>query len=161
MKPGQHKLSNEQVVAIFHDLRARKAIAAAHNISEQMISKIKKGQAYMELTSLPSRRSGITTKLEHRLMNGEGLGLHITAGLSASGKVIEVFCANPMKGSDLDALLTDGSILISLLLRAGISLAVLSDKLCEVRPESGLSGPPASPLGTIIRGLMAIEEERP
>jgi hypothetical protein len=149
VKHGQHKLSDAQVKAIFHDRRMGKVVAANHNISQQMVSKIKRGQAYMELTKLPPRRPAVTVKLSHQLTNGEHINLHVTIGIVGS-HVVEVFCANPMKGSDLDALLTDGAILVSLLLQAGLPLTTIAAKL----------GDPPSPLGTIIRGAIVIDEEQ-
>lgn len=159
MKRGQHKLDNQQVLAIFVDRRLGKTIASDYGISGQMVSKIKLGQAYMELTKLPPRREGVAMRVEHRMTNGEHFGLHVTANIDPSGRVREVFCANPMTGSDLDALLTDGAILISLLLQGGVTLAEIGAKLGEVRPESGIPGAPASAIGTIVRAALVIENE--
>ena len=108
---------------------------------------------------LPQRRQGVTVKLVHVLGNGENLSILITANVDADNTVREVFCANPMKGSDMDSMLTDGCILISLLLQAGEPLAAVAAKMSELRPPGSDKGPPASVFGAILNRLVVLQEE--
>lgn len=47
---GNAKLTNEQVIAIFHDTRLQKDIAADYGISRQQVSKIKSGEQWGHIT---------------------------------------------------------------------------------------------------------------
>ena len=107
-----------------------------------------------------NRRSGLNWRVDH--INSQGTKDHylITANFDrTSGKINEVFCSNPMTGSDIEAFLTDGSILISLCLQAGVDLQYIANTLGDRRLTSDIQGPPTSPFGSIVRSLLKVEAE--
>lgn len=108
----------------------------------------------------PDRRRNITEKVLHVSAPGEVQEFHITAGIDPdTAKISEVFCSNPMTGSDMEAILTDGSILFSLCLQAGVDLNYIADKLGDVRVLHDVQGPSSSPFGSIARALCKIEKD--
>lgn len=111
------------------------------------------------MKKLPSRRTSIQDTATHILANGEDVKLILTAGVLEDNKIWEVFTANLMKGSDMEAILTDSCILVSLLLQMGLTLEAIGERLGENRPERGTPGPSASILGTIVKTLIRMQKE--
>ena len=95
---------------------------------------------------LPNRRPNQTAALVY-----DGTRYEATVGFHpATGKAREVFCHGAKAGSNMDAILDDASILLSLLLQHGVepvSLAATMGKLGE-------EGQPASVIGALA-GLLA------
>lgn len=105
-------------------------------------------------TKLPNRRPSMTTVIEHG-----NFKFHVSFGFDKEGFIRETFCAeNQLLGSELHALITDGCILISRALQNGDELEQLVKSLGENRMEGESKGPPASPLGAIVRKLLQIEQ---
>lgn len=109
---------------------------------------------------LPNRRPGFVQRITHINSAGSEDQLIITVNVEPStDKVMEVFSANPMVGSDIEAILTDGCILISLCLQAGISFEELVHKLGDRRKQFEEPGLPTSIFGSIVRAAKAISDE--
>jgi hypothetical protein len=90
---------------------------------------------------LADRRAHQIIAIEHDGQRYKvGLGREFTAG--AFGPVMEVFLDAARVDSPLDALVSDGAILMSLLLQWGCPAAEIHEALC--RTSRGL---PATPLG--------------
>lgn len=108
---------------------------------------------------LPNRRPGVTLSIKHINSAGTEDKIIVTAGVDTeTDRVMEVFVANPMVGSDMEAILTDGCILISLCLQAGISLDQLISKLGDRREHfRDQLGAPTSHFGTILRAAKQID----
>jgi hypothetical protein len=108
---------------------------------------------------LPERREGHTLKLEWRLMGGHDIHLYASVGYYDDGRVGEVWGDTAKSGTDMEALISDGCILMSLALQHGIPLAAIAEALGENRAEGAHAGPPASPLGMLAREALKLEEE--
>jgi hypothetical protein len=92
------------------------------------------------------------------VMNGgQELKMQVTFGLDQLGHVKEVFGRASKTGTDLQGLISDGCIAVSLLLQHGMSIEEVAVALGENRPEGEKSGPPASPLGAIARAGVEVE----
>lgn len=112
------------------------------------------------MAKLPDRRTGLTDSTTYVDEKGNLWKLLITCNFDpADGRIKEVFPSNPLKGADLDGLLIDGCILLSLCLQAGVPLDKVATTLSERRPERGTSGPPASMIGAIAKLALKIDEE--
>ena len=80
-----------------------------------------------------------------------------SAGFDRGGQVREVFVKGPKVGSAMDAIMDDASVLVSLLLQAGYTLAELQPHLGR---EGGIpSAPVASPIGFVVQVAAEIEAE--
>lgn len=107
---------------------------------------------------LPARRHAITLQV----MAKNSDSLHVTFGLSPDGNLVETFC-NPDSslkvGSDLQAIVNDSCIAISLLLQHGMTFRQLAASFGEDRVEGAVDGPPSSWLGAIARRGAELERE--
>ena len=103
-------------------------------------------------TVLPNRRPGCTTEIIH-----EGHSYIVTFGFDKVGRVREVFLRQNKTGSDIDSMMSDACIAISLLLQHGMDIHGLVAAFGENRDEGANEGPPASPLGAIARAGAEIE----
>lgn len=105
---------------------------------------------------LPNRRRTLSTEIEHR-----GVGIVMGVGFDAAGTVREVFADGPKTGQDMEGLLDDGCILLSLLLQSGHGIADLAERLGResIDPADPATGqrPPASAIGAVAREAAAIE----
>jgi hypothetical protein len=139
--------------------------AAGSSVSEMLRLDViriimESGMGETVLSKMPTRRMGINESVVHVTSTGDELKLFVTANVSEAARVKEVFCANPMKGSDMEAIMTDGCILISLLLQAGVSVDYIVDKLGDLRKNADdPPGRPTSVLGTIVRAAKAIDDD--
>ncbi len=89
---------------------------------------------------LPARRPNETVTIEHG-----GARFDVTIGLFPGGAVGEVFTGGAKSGSELDGLLDDSAILISLLLQNGVEPAALARTVGRL----GDGTAPASVIGAI------------
>lgn len=88
---------------------------------------------------LPHRRWA-----EHRKIEFQGLHYHVTLGRYADGRIGEVFCkAETRVGSQMQALLDDACVWLSLLLQSGVS----PDALARGSEDDGS---PSSLLGVLV-----------
>lgn len=113
----------------------------------------------MARNKLPFRRTSITTEVMHTNAVGNPERYLITIGFNEEGRAREVFCANPMIGSDMHAILTDGCILLSIYLQTGGDPEKLIRSLGESREEGAGTGPPSSVFGAIAREILAVERD--
>lgn len=113
------------------------------------------------MIKMPGRRRGVNERVVHVRSDGTELKVFVTANFSPeSGRVAEVFSANTMSGSDIEAMMTDACILMSLCLQAGVSLAEIVEKLGDRRRHhEDQPGPPTSVIGSIARAAKAIDDE--
>lgn len=111
-------------------------------------------------TPLPQRRRNATVDAAFR-----GQPLSVTVGFDDSGAAREVFANGPREGSDMQHLLADACVVISIALQSGIAPAALARSLGTVPDwSSGTEGrAPASPIGVIlacVSGASAPDLER-
>ena len=97
---------------------------------------------------LPDRRPSETVTSEHN-----GARFDVTVGLFPDGRVGEVFTAGAKAGSELDGLLDDAAILISLLLQHGVAPAALA----RIVGRLGDGTATASVIGAIIDRLTELQ----
>lgn len=114
----------------------------------------------MTRQTLPHRRRHITVEVEH-VIPGETpqrllIGIGYTGTPEAPGAALEAFATSQHKyGSQLSALMQDLSILISLALQQGSTLAELYSSLGTVPLDAGgKATTPASLAGTIVKALL-------
>ncbi len=110
-------------------------------------------------TKMPNRREGYTEPLTFREGQQGEIKTFITCNFNDDGVITEVFAADPRIGSDIQALLTDGCILISLNLQSGADLERLSKSLGEDRPEGAKTGPPSSLLGAVVQAILRVQQD--
>ena len=90
---------------------------------------------------LPNRRPNQTVGLFH-----DGTRYEVTLGFHpVTGKLREVFTHGARTGSDMDAILDDASILLSLLLQHGVEPSSITHSMGRV----GAEGEPASIIGAV------------
>lgn len=91
-----------------------------------------------------NRRPAVT----HRLVTETGK-YHVTLGYDLESlKICEVFIAGPKAGSEMQSLLDDAAVLLSLALQYGLPHAQLLHSLCSGRAEGA-----ASLLGQVVELL--------
>lgn len=110
-------------------------------------------------TKLPERRRCVTEKVQHTMANGEVQEFLVSFGYDHEGTIREVFCANPMNGSDMYAMLSDGCILISLHLQTGAEIEKLVKSFGENRNDGEAKGMPASVFGAIANAILRQQKE--
>ena len=106
----------------------------------------------MSRARLPDRRPSVVAAIEW-----QGRSWLVGAGFDGGGRIREVFLNGPKIGSDAEALLADGCVLISLLLQHGLEVGDLARHLG--REGVGPGAPMASPLGHIAAELVGVEAE--
>ena len=110
--------------------------------------------------NLPRRRFGLISHVPFRNDSYDiSFNFH-----PSTARIVECFYSRTgsvKQGSDIDALLTDACIAVSLLLRHGASLSSLAEAFGENRGFDNLPGPPSSVLGAIARAGAALEKEFP
>lgn len=106
---------------------------------------------------LPPRRPSQTVVAEWH-----GHALAVTGGFDPrSGRLAEAFASGPRFGSDLQALVDDACVVISLALQHGATVPELSRSIGTV-PAWGEGGPverPASVVGAILEALRQMEAD--
>lgn len=96
---------------------------------------------------LPQRRRNATVDAAFR-----GQPLSVTVGFDAAGAPREVFANGPREGSDMQHVIADACVVISIALQNGVAPAALMRSLGSVPDWSlGQEGrAPASPIGVIL-----------
>lgn len=112
----------------------------------------------MTRTTLPHRRETVSMRIVHPSGNGGGQYYEVSFGLH-DGRVMECFASGSKSGSDMQAILNDACIAISVLLQHGVRAGKLAQMLGENRAEGETCGPPSSPLGAIARAAALIDME--
>lgn len=99
---------------------------------------------------LPNRRRQVTDSLHWP--PSTGARIHLSAGLTGEGRILEVFLRGGGKvGSERDFLLDDVAVLVSLLLQRGETLAGIAHSLGRL-PD----GSAASVVGAIVASLRSM-----
>lgn len=80
---------------------------------------------------LPDRRPSYNATVHYALGRGKEIALQVTFGLDAQKRVREVFCADFKAGSDNQALMMDGCVLLSKLMQHGVDLDAIAASLCQ------------------------------
>lgn len=93
---------------------------------------------------LPTRRSATSFEVVAGTTK-----VTMTVGFFPNGKPAEVFVSNLKAGSQMEAVARDASVLLSIALQHGISLAEINKSLTQ-----DASGVPSSVIGAIVRELM-------
>lgn len=99
---------------------------------------------------LPNRRINVTEPLRW-----QGYELELTVGFGVSGMVREVFVNNAKVGSEIEGMLQDACVVISILLQRHHPLVSLAQSIGRHGADDG---PPTSLLGEIIDRMAAIED---
>jgi len=81
-------------------------------------------------------------------------------GFDETGFVKEVFCLPERTGTDIQGMVHDACIAISIGLQHGMAIGELASKLGELRPEGAKRGPPSSIFGAIAIMGAALEARR-
>lgn len=85
---------------------------------------------------------------ETRALNYRGSDWLVTTGFNRAGDPMEVFATGPKEGSDMQHVLSDACVVISIALQHGITPAALAKSL-GTTPVMG-QDEPASPIGAIL-----------
>jgi hypothetical protein len=110
---------------------------------------------------LPDKRAHFLREVAFRDARGnDHAPYEVGFGPDAAGAVREVFCSGGKSGSDMQSLIHDGCILMSLALQHGATMADIVHSLSELPDEDDESKTrPASPFGAIARAAVALETE--
>ena len=108
---------------------------------------------------LPDRRRGERTEVEFVDAQGNTRRYQVGFGFDRANIIREVFCEAAKSGSDLQDMIHDGCIAMSVALQFGARIGELAKSFSERREETETSGPPASPFGAIARAGAALEAE--
>lgn len=102
---------------------------------------------------LAPRRPAVTVGLR---WNGHAFA--VTVGYSPDGKVREVFASGTRTGSDMQRMIDDACVVISLALQFGALPGDLGRSLGSVPdPADGMAETPASVIGAILRAISELE----
>lgn len=142
-----------------HDIDPVAAIAAALDRTELSVRiKLHRLRRVMPLRrQLPARRLQVTDKFEWH-----GKHYLLSAGFDSDGRVGEVFLAGTKAGTDLNGLMTDACVLLSLLLQYGGRSAWIAGRLAGLVPaENPHDDEPelTSLIGLVARRAAALERE--
>lgn len=109
----------------------------------------------MKRHQLPPRRLTVTNNIEWARR-----AWSISVGFDDALKVREIFADGHKSGTELEAILDDACILISMLLQAGASIQDLAEKLGRegVDPSAPASSIPSSILGLAIKRASEVEQ---
>lgn len=110
-------------------------------------------------TPLKNRRPAILSDVAYTSAGGHEQRFTVRFGFDESGSIKEVFCNSLKSGTDLNGLINDACIAISLLLQHGMGMAQLAEAFGENRAEGQEHGPPSSPLGAIVKAGAGIEAD--
>lgn len=104
----------------------------------------------MTRTALPDRRQNLT-----REVGFGGRSFTLTVGYDPAGAPKEVFVDGHREGSDMQALLSDVAVLVSIALQHGVPPAELAKSLATVPVWQGGAQAEghASPVGVIVEAL--------
>ena len=102
--------------------------------------------------TLPDRRRNETRTILHREQP-----IEVTVGFDAAGSPREVFATGPREGSDMQHVLSDACVVISIALQSDIPPVSLAKSLGTVPAiRDGVEvDAPASPIGAILGVVMA------
>lgn len=106
---------------------------------------------------LPARRPSVTMVIEWR-----GMDIVVTAGFDpASDALREVFAQGPRFGSDLDSVVADACVVISLALQHGARPGGMLRSLgtVPVMSDGVETEAPASVVGAIVAALVGLERD--
>lgn len=95
----------------------------------------------MNRARLPNRRPNVTAAVEHA-----GRSYAVTIGFYRDGRVGEVFTHGAKAGSEIDFLLDDACVAISLLLQLGADPSALATSMGRLGDGSS----PASVIGVLV-----------
>lgn len=120
---------------------------------------LQESRAAPDRERLDDRREGIRESITFEFSGKVKRTFDVTFNRDAQGVVREVFCAGAHTQSDLQGLVEDSCIALSLALQYGARIADIAKSFGELRDEVASNGPPASPLGAIARRGAEIEAE--
>lgn len=113
-----------------------------------------------ERIRLPNRRPSITVPISWRAPDGSERNYFVTVGLHHDGTPGEVFANGEQEGSQIDAMISDACILISLALQYRVDPKVLGHSMVR---DTGIGQDyndsaiyPASPIGAIVDALVKL-----
>ncbi len=113
-----------------------------------------------ERTRLPNRRPHITVPISWWSGDGSEKNYFCTVGLYHDGTPGEIFANGDHEGSQIDGMLSDACILISLALQHKVDPKVLAHSMVRVPgigdDPLGVATYPASPIGAIVDALVKI-----
>ncbi len=116
-----------------------------------------------ERTRLPNRRPAITVPISWRAGDGSSKHYFVTVGLYHDGTPGEIFANGDHEGSQIDSMLSDACILISLALQHKVDPAALSHSMMRVPAIGGdplgAATYPASPIGAIVDALVELAKD--
>jgi hypothetical protein len=106
---------------------------------------------------LPDRRPSVTVGL-----SWAGHPFSVTVGFASDGRVLEVFASGARSGSDMQRLIDDACVVISLAMQHGACPGDLSRSLGSMPdPSAGMVEIPASVIGAIIGAVSLLEVTTP
>lgn len=100
----------------------------------------------MTRTILPTRRQNETTSIQFGAKT-----LTVTVGFDRVGSAKEIFCSGPKDGSEMQHILADACVIISIALQHGIAPDALARSLGRVPTWRGEEW--ASPIGAILEAV--------
>ena len=98
---------------------------------------------------LPNRRQHIIAQL--------AAGLTASVGLDAVGHPKEIFLSGAKAGSEMEAIISDTSVVISLALQHGLTAETLRHSIARTPVENGTGIQPASVIGLALDLIAEIE----
>lgn len=106
---------------------------------------------------LPDRRPSVTVGV-----SWAGHPFTVTVGFAPDGRVLEVFASGARSGADMQRLIDDACVVISLAMQHGARPGDLSRSLGSMPdPAAGMMGIPASVIGGIIGAVSLLEVPTP
>jgi len=109
----------------------------------------------MSRTRLPNRRSQVTEIVTYVRPDGIEIRYPISLGLDDEGRVKEVFAAGAKQGTDIEFILDDACVVISIALQHGVPPEAFTKSIARI-PENAdeTKFRPASWIGAIIEHVV-------
>lgn len=129
------------------------AVASNHLLLADMSDEPKR-------TRLPNRRYSVTIPISWKSPDGSDRNYYVTIGFFSDGVPGEIFANGEQEGSQIDAMLSDACILVSLLLQHKVDPKTLAHSMVRVPGVGddalGAATYPASPIGAIVDALVKL-----
>jgi|TARA_Y100000310_G_scaffold51684_1_gene47590 hypothetical protein len=112
-----------------------------------------------ERERLPTRRPAETFDLRWAVEANEKPDYSVTVGYYLDGRPGEVFAAGPKDGSDMQAIINDACVILSIALQHGAAPAALAHSMGRT-PVSKTEDRPSSVIGAVVDKLVSAANPR-
>lgn len=108
---------------------------------------------------LPDRRPAVRESISYTDSQGNTRRAEASFGIDLAGRIREVFCLAHKDGTEIQGIVHDACIALSMALQRGAWIGELAASFGELRAEGEARGEPASVIGALARRGAELEAE--